>query len=367
MKKLLYLALITLVIASCTSQPAKDTSYSINVNLKGVEDGTIYLTQRKNGEWLKLDSADVSAAINFNGNIDFPEMYYLSIKDKRGNIPVFVDAAKIIVDGHIDSVRQVKITGSPAQDELAEFSEQTKVFDDQLQKIYKDYRVAYEEKNEELKNQLEKKMETLNEGKIDFTFEYVLEHNASVVSAFLALQNNYYFELDQLDSITSGFDPSIDQSTYVQELKARVEVLQSVAIGKPYIDFTMNNTEGVAVEFSSLLSDKYILVDFWASWCGPCRRENPNVVAVFNDYKNKGFDVIGISLDKDKDKWLEAIESDKLTWSHVSDLKYWSNSAAKLYGVNSIPHSILLDKDGVIIAKNLRAEELRAKITELLD
>lgn len=367
MKKLFYLLLIGVVFTSCTTQPTKNTTYSLKVNLQGLEEGTVYLSQRKSGEWVKLDSADANGLIEFTGTIEFAEVYYLSIKDKRGNIPVFVDAADIIVTGHIDSLRQVEITGSPAQDELKAFNKSTKAFDDRLENIYGEYRIASQEKNDELKNKLEKQIDAIQEEKVDFTYKYILENSASVVAANLAVQNNYYFELEQMEVIAAGFDPSIDSSSYVVSFKNRTSVLQKVAIGQPFIDFTMNNTEDVAVEFSSLLKGGYTLVDFWAAWCGPCRRENPNVVAVYNDYKDKGFDVIGISLDKDKADWLKAIEDDKLTWDHVSDLQYWANSAAKLYGVNSIPHSILLDPKGVIVAKNLRGEELRTKIAELLD
>ncbi len=367
MKKLIYLLLISLIVVSCTSQSNKENTYSIKLNLTGAENATFYLSQRKSGEWLQLDSTSAAASMTFKGQIEFPEMYYINIKDKRGNIPVFVDASDIVITGSVDSLRQIKISGSPSQDELNAFTEQTKVFDDQLQNLYMEYRSAAETQNEELKSELEKQMESANQQKIDFTYDYILKNNASVVAAFLAYQNNYYFELSQLQEITAAFDPSIEQSTYVQTLKERVAVLESVAIGKKYIDFTMTNTVGDSVLFSSMLSGKYTLVDFWAAWCGPCRRENPNVVAVYNDYKDKGFDVIGISLDRDKDQWLEAIEADQLTWHHVSDLQYWNSMAAKLYGVNSIPHSILLDKDGIIIAKNLRGEELRNKIAELLD
>lgn len=367
MKKLLYLLLITVVFASCTTQP--DTSYSLNVTIQGLEEGTVYLQQRKNGEWLKLDSADAAAVVEFKGNIEMAEVYYLSIKDKRGSIPVFVNAGDISVTGHIDSLRQVKITGSAAQNELDHFDELTKDFNAKLEKIYDEYRTAYQEKNEELKAELEEQINSIQDEKVDFTHKYILENNASVVAAHLAVQNNYYFELEQMEEIAAGFDPSIEQSSYVQRFKERVAVLQKVAIGKPFIDFTMNNTEDVPVQFSSLLKGGYTLVDFWASWCPPCRAENPNVVSVYNDYKDKGFDVIGISLDKPdaKENWLKAIEDDKLTWDHVSDLQYWGSAAAKLYGVNSIPHSILLNPEGVIVAKNLRGKELRAKIAELLD
>ena len=111
---------------------------------------------------------------------------------------------------------------------------------------------------------------------------------------------------------------------------------------------------------------KYVLVDFWASWCRPCRAENPNVVRVYNQYKDKGFEILGVSLDKSKDAWLKAIEQDKLTWKHVSDLKFWQSEAAQLYGVSSIPYTILLDPEGTIIAQNLRGASLERKLAELL-
>ncbi len=359
--------LISLALASCTTQPTKNTSYSINVNIDGLEEGIVYLQKVIDNKLTKIDSADAKGVIEFKGTIEYPEIYYFAIKDKRGNIPVFVDAANISVTGHIDSLRQLKISGSPAQDELNAFNESTKSFDEERMALIDKYRTASKENNEDLVKQIIEKVDAVQEQKNDFIYKYVLENKASIVAAQLAMQNNYYFELEQMETIATGFDPSIEQSPIVKDFKERVATLQAVAIGKKYLDFTMNNTEDVPVKFSSLLKGGYTLVDFWAAWCGPCRGENPNVVAVYNDYKDKGFDVIGISLDKEKADWLKAIEDDKLTWDHVSDLQYWDNSAAKLYGVKGIPHSILLDKDGIIIAKNLRGEELRNKIAELLD
>jgi peroxiredoxin len=137
--------------------------------------------------------------------------------------------------------------------------------------------------------------------------------------------------------------------------------------GKKYIDFELPTPEGETLKLSDIVGENILLLDFWASWCGPCRRENPNVVATYKEFHDKGFDVLGVSLDKDKTNWLKAIDDDNLVWHHVSDLKYWNSAAAKLYGVNSIPHTILLDKNGVIIAKNLRGDALKEKLIELLD
>jgi len=127
----------------------------------------------------------------------------------------------------------------------------------------------------------------------------------------------------------------------------------------------MTDPDGKLFSLSSLRG-KVVLIDFWAAWCRPCRMENPNVVRIYNAYKDYGFDVLGVSLDQNRDAWLKAIEADKLTWHHVSDLKYWQSAAAQLYGVGSIPFTVLLDRDGKIVAKNLRGEELERKVKELL-
>lgn len=138
----------------------------------------------------------------------------------------------------------------------------------------------------------------------------------------------------------------------------------SFTIGAEAPDFAMNTPEGAAMKLSDLRG-KVLLIDFWASWCGPCRRENPNVVAAYKKYHEKGFDVLGVSLDRTKDRWVQAIEKDGLPWHHVSDLKGWKNDAAKLYGVSSIPATILLDAEGKILARNLRGPQLEAKLEQI--
>jgi peroxiredoxin len=142
--------------------------------------------------------------------------------------------------------------------------------------------------------------------------------------------------------------------------------LRNVAVGQAAPDITLPSPDGKNVSLSSLRG-KYVLIDFWASWCGPCRQENPNVVRMYNKYKDKGFEIFGVSLDESRDKWLKAIAMDKLTWPHVSDLKGWSSAAAQLYNIQAIPQTLLLDKEGKIIAKNLRGKALEEKLASLLN
>jgi len=151
----------------------------------------------------------------------------------------------------------------------------------------------------------------------------------------------------------------------VGTLEKLIVTMDKVAIGKPAIDFTANDTEGKPVKLSDHYG-KYLLVDFWAAWCGPCRKENPNLVKAYHKYKDKGFDVFGVSLDRTKEAWLKAIAKDELTWTQVSDLKYWHSEPAALYGVRAIPANFLLSPDGKIVGKNLTGEELHKKLEELL-
>jgi len=149
-------------------------------------------------------------------------------------------------------------------------------------------------------------------------------------------------------------------------MQAQVKQMKSFSIGGEAPDFTQQTPEGEEMSLSDLRG-KVVLVDFWASWCGPCRRENPNVVRMYNKYKDKGFDILGVSLDKAHDNWVQAIEKDGLEWRHVSDLKGWNNEVAQVYGVRSIPHTILLDQQGRILARNLRGEALERKLEELFE
>jgi peroxiredoxin len=197
-----------------------------------------------------------------------------------------------------------------------------------------------------------------------FQKDFILKNGKSVVAPYLVMRMPYMFNLQELENIEKTLDTSLNRSDYVKELKKRVEVLKAVQPGMTAPEFTLNDTAGKPVTLNSFRG-KVLLVDFWASWCGPCRHENPNVVKAFNEFKDKGFDVLGVSLDDDKGKWIEAIKKDKLTWTHVSDLKGWQNEVSGLYGVMSIPSNFLINSDGKIIATDLRGDDLRAKLTEL--
>jgi peroxiredoxin len=173
-------------------------------------------------------------------------------------------------------------------------------------------------------------------------------------------------QTSELESIINAMDPAVAKTPVIIELKARIALLKNVDIGKKAPDFTMNNPQGIPVSLSSKIGAKVLLIDFWAAWCSPCRAENPNVVKVYKEFKSKGFDIFGVSLDRSGIEWNKAIGDDNLTWTHVSDLQYWNNAAARLYGVNAIPANFLLDENGIIIAKNLRGEALYNKVKELL-
>jgi len=212
-----------------------------------------------------------------------------------------------------------------------------------------------------------KKVNEMYESTNTLQEDFVKGNKASYVTPYFLSRIQYGKEADQLDSLVTALDPKLQEVASVVELKEKIKKLKKVAIGQIAPDFTQNDPDGNPIKFSDIYSQNELtLLDFWASWCGPCRAENPNVVAVYNENEDKGFTVFGVSLDKDKDAWLKGIDDDGLTWTHVSDLSYWSNAAAKLYAVSGIPHSILVDKNGKILAKNKRGDELSKAVEEVL-
>ena len=362
-----YLLIITIValFVSCENK----NNFNINGTFNGYENSKLYLIRLVDGDKIVYDSTNIlEGNFAFSGYLDFPEIFYISIEEQKSNIPVFVEPSEMKIEIKIDSAGKIEtiISGSYAQKIYDSYNKQMDFFYEIDRNIYENIFKEAKAANDEQNLNYADSLFTINDdAKKEFLISYAFNNN-NVASAYIIYKNAYFFDLNSLDSITGNFDKSVHGSTYYNKLTERIKVLKRVDIGEPIIDFTSNDTSGNPVALSSL-KGKYLLMDFWASWCGPCRRENPNIVSVYNDYKEKKFDVIGISFDNDEEKWKQAIIDDGLAWTHVSDLKRWDCEAKKLYGVRSIPHSILVDPDGNIIAKNLNGEKLREKISELLD
>lgn len=351
-----------LAVFACSRQ---QEGFKINVKLDGAK-GDVVLEKRGTTGWVGVDTATiVDGTAVLEGETDYPHDYYLSIPGQRNKAILFVENTEMNVTGSADSINKVTVTGSQTHDEFETLNKPISKISQEYMDIYRQVQQLASQGDTAKARELMEQVNEMYMNTIELQKEFVANHPGSYVSPYLLgnLQNR--LEVGELDSLVSALEPNIDTLQQVVALKDRIEQLKKVAVGQTAPDFTMNDPEGNPVKFSDVYSkNELTLLDFWAGWCGPCRQENPNVVAVYNDFKDDGFTVFGVSLDRSKEDWLKAVEEDNLTWTHVSDLNYWNNAAAKMYQVQSIPANFLVDSSGKILARNIRGEELRKTVAE---
>ena len=364
MRNLLVIAAVFSVLVSCS----KPTGYVIKGQIKGKDNGLIQLMKYKDGRWITEDSASIkNGKFELKGKTDLPELRIVAIKPQTVVAQFFAENGTLTIDANMDSLHASEVKGSKSNDEFSVLKKELQ--NKETQGLQQKYNAARQSGNEDAMKRAQIDYEAMMGNQKVYTKNFIREPPNSTVSPLIVLmQLANEMSAHDLDTLVAFLDPSIRASIYIAELKKladKMRVSDVTNAGTLAPDFTLNTPEGTPLTLSSLRG-KIVLLDFWASWCGPCRRENPNIVKVYQKYKDKGFDILGVSLDKEKSLWVKAIADDQLTWHHVSDLKFWQSEAAVKYGVQAVPCAILIDKEGKIIAKNLRGDELEKKLAELL-
>lgn len=363
MRKLIWILLAVIVIQACEKNNA---SYKIEVNLEGSEGKWIRLMAREGRNYVTYDSAftEAGSPAMLTRGIEGVNTMYLTMDDAEGNIQLLVENSNYMLTGSMDKP-EIK-TDSKAQNDLNAYNEKARPIKEQMSALVAELRKGPDPENPAKSDSLREAYYSLYEEQISFDSIYIEEHPSSFASV-LALRGRYYMlDATQLESALTRLDAPLQKMEEYKLMYSKMERMKAVDIGQKYTDFGLETPGGELLKVSDVHQGKVLLIDFWASWCGPCRRANPEVVEIYNTYNKQGFEILGVSLDRDSARWVQAIADDQLAWHHISDLKYWESAAAELYGVSAIPHTVLIDRDGIIIGKNLHGDKLRQKIESLL-
>jgi peroxiredoxin len=341
---------------------AQNSGFTINGNVSGVEDGTVKLTSSQDASQVLTTGAVTKGTFTLKGSLPEPGLYWLTIGTEQP-VYLYVENSTISVSGSKSDIKNIKIEGSSSHKDFDVFQATFNPLIGNLNGLAAQMQKTDEGKaKEELMKQYQELVSKIN-NEVDV---YVKARKSSYVSPFVLFVTAQLIDDYQvLENRFNLLSEEVRNSNIGRSFRDFIAYNKVGTVGTMALEFTQSDTAGNAVTFSSF-KGKYVLVDFWASWCRPCRIENPNVVSAYNKFKSKNFTVLGISLDQDKDAWVKAIAKDKLAWTHLSDLAAWNNSVAQMYRIQSIPQNILVDPTGKIIAKDLRGPDLEKKLCELL-
>ncbi|GAB1360558.1 TlpA disulfide reductase family protein [Porphyromonadaceae bacterium] len=334
MKKVLYSLLVAALMVGCAEKP----SYTIDgtVANSAFEGKTVYMQQMVARSYVNVDSTTVTdGKFTFKGVQTEPALRFLNMQ-AEGDVAL-APAVFILENGKLVATldNNSQVAGTALTDSLTQF----------LAKCSADGVDAH-------------KAEAL---------QLIKANNNNVLGAYVYHIYRATFTPEEQKELLVGAGDVFLNDENVARIKSRLDAMDAVAVGNKFVDLTMDNPEGTSVSLSDYAGKgKVVLIDFWASWCPPCRESMPGLVALYSKYKTKNFEIVGVSFDRTKEAWIKGIADLQITWPQMSDVKYWESEGAKVYAVRGIPHTVLLDKEGTIVAKDLHGEELEAKIVELL-
>ncbi|HTN68811.1 MAG TPA: redoxin domain-containing protein [Dysgonamonadaceae bacterium] len=367
MKKILFLSVIAALLAACQSKP----EYTIHGTVADdkYEGQQVYVEKWTDSIMITVDSTKIeNGKFKIKGKASSPALRFITL----GSTPSKARSIVMVEPGRIDIVYDTlfHITGSKVNDAYNDFNLKQNDLTTKIRSISEQYNTAMIDGT--MTDTLDKELtsayeDVANEAKV-LNYDFIKANIDNELGQYLFMTTSGLFDTDQQRDILALSSKEYKETKNIKHIVDRLEAVEAVAIGKDFVDLTMRNPEGEYISLSDYAGKgKYLFIDFWAAWCGPCIDEMPNVVNAYNKYKNKGLEIVGVSLDQDEDKWIQGIKDLNMPWPQMSDLKLWESSAVEMYGIQSIPHTVLLDKDGKIIAKDLRGEMLDEKLAELMN
>ena len=356
-KLLLSIVAASMTLAACNAQ----SGYKVTGTVEGMPDGKAIIATVNGSTLDTLAKADVkNGSFEFTGNVSEPTGAYIMVIGQRGAIPFMLENANITISA---GQAGLTVTGSEGQKIYDQFMAINATAQQEAMKLQQEYQAANgdQAKIQAIQEAYAKLMTDVQAKET----ELIKANPDSYVSAFVIASGMGQMEYEQLKERYNLLGEKAKAGAQGKAIAAQIAKLESTAIGQIAPNFTITTPEGESISLYDI-KGKVKLIDFWASWCGPCRGENPHVVEIYKEYHPKGLEIFGVSLDNNKEAWVKAIADDGLVWKHGSDLKGWQSAPAQLYSVTGIPHKVLLDENNKIIAKNLRGDELKQKIAELL-